>query len=48
MSRRQCGSPTAFANDVSYDDVFVGQLGTFLRPGDLVIGFKAQEAVRMY
>jgi D-sedoheptulose 7-phosphate isomerase len=32
-------SLTAFANDVSYDEVFVGQLGTFLRPGDLVIGF---------
>ena len=32
-------SLTAFANDVSYDDVFVGQLGTVLRPGDLVIGF---------
>jgi len=32
-------SLTAFANDVSYEDVFVGQLTTFLRDGDLVIGF---------
>lgn len=32
-------SLTAFANDVSYDEVFVGQLETFLRPDDLVIGF---------
>jgi D-sedoheptulose 7-phosphate isomerase len=32
-------SLTAFANDVSYEDVFVGQLTTFLREGDLVMGF---------
>ena len=32
-------SLTAFANDVDYDEVFVGQLETFLRPGDLVVGF---------
>ena len=32
-------SLTAFANDASFDQVFVGQLETFLRPGDLVIGF---------
>ena len=32
-------SLTAFANDVSYEDVFVGQLTTFLRDEDLVIGF---------
>ena len=32
-------SLTAFANDVEYDEVFVGQLETFLRPGDLVVGF---------
>jgi D-sedoheptulose 7-phosphate isomerase len=29
---------TAYANDVSYDDVFVEPLKNFLRPGDLVIG----------
>ena len=29
----------AFANDVSYDSIFVGQLQNFLKPGDLVIGF---------
>ncbi|HZP01597.1 MAG TPA: SIS domain-containing protein [Terriglobia bacterium] len=29
---------TAYANDVSYEDVFVEQLKNFLRPGDLVIG----------
>lgn len=28
----------AYANDVSYDDVFVEQLKNFLEPGDLVIG----------
>ena len=28
---------TAYANDVSYVDVFVEQLKNFLRPGDLVI-----------
>ncbi len=28
----------AFANDVSYDDIFVEQLRSALRPGDLVIG----------
>ena len=30
---------TAFANDNGYDQVFVGTLGSFLRNGDLVIGF---------
>ncbi len=29
---------TAYANDVSYEDVFVEQLRNFLEPGDLVIG----------
>jgi D-sedoheptulose 7-phosphate isomerase len=29
---------TAYANDVSYEDVFVEQLKNFLRPGDLVVG----------
>jgi phosphoglycolate phosphatase-like HAD superfamily hydrolase len=29
---------TAYANDVSYDDVYVEQLRNFLEPGDLVIG----------
>ncbi len=29
---------TAYANDVSYDDVFVEQLKNFLHPGDLVVG----------
>ena len=28
----------AYANDVSYDEVFVEQLKNFVRPGDLVIG----------
>ena len=30
---------TAFANDHGYDQVFVGTLGSFLRSGDLVVGF---------
>lgn len=29
----------AYANDVSYGDVFVEQLENFLEPGDLVMGF---------
>jgi D-sedoheptulose 7-phosphate isomerase len=29
---------TALANDYSYEDVFVGQLQNYARPGDLVIG----------
>lgn len=29
---------TAFANDLSYDDIFVQQLHTLVRPGDIVIG----------
>lgn len=29
----------AYANDVSYEDVFVEQLKNFLQPGDLVIAF---------
>ena len=32
-------SLTAWANDADYEHVFVGQLSTFLRDGDLVIGF---------
>lgn len=32
------GLVTAFANDVSYDEVFAGQLKAILAPGDLVIG----------
>jgi len=32
------GMITAFANDVSYDEIFVGQLRSVLDPGDLVIG----------
>jgi len=32
-------SLTAWANDTDYGNVFVGQLSTFLREGDLVIGF---------
>lgn len=28
----------AYANDVSYDDVFIEQLKNFMQPGDLVIG----------
>ncbi len=29
---------TAWANDTAYDNLFCGQLGCLLRPGDLVIG----------
>ncbi len=29
---------TAYANDVSYEDIFVEQLRNFLRPADLVVG----------
>ena len=29
---------TAYANDVSYEDVFLEPLKNFLRPGDLVVG----------
>ena len=32
-------SLTAWANDTDYENVFVGQLSTFLRDGDLVVGF---------
>ncbi len=32
-------SLTAWANDTDYTNVFVGQLSTFLRPGDLVVGY---------
>lgn len=32
------GLITAFANDVSYDDVFVEQLKSTMRPGDVVMG----------
>jgi D-sedoheptulose 7-phosphate isomerase len=31
------GMVTAFANDVSFDEIFVGQLRAILEPGDLVI-----------
>ena len=30
---------TAWANDTDFENVFVGQLSTFLTPGDVVIGF---------
>ncbi|MDP7002665.1 MAG: SIS domain-containing protein [Candidatus Thalassarchaeaceae archaeon] len=32
-------SLTAWANDSDYENVFVGQLSTFLKEGDLVVGF---------
>ncbi len=32
-------SVTAWANDTNYDHVFVGQLETFLREGDLIIAY---------
>jgi len=32
-------SLTAWANDTAYSNVFVGQLSTFLSPGDLVVGY---------
>ncbi|MEC7704357.1 MAG: SIS domain-containing protein [Candidatus Thermoplasmatota archaeon] len=32
-------SLTAWANDTSYANVFVGQLKTWLKPGDIVIGY---------
>ena len=32
---------TAYANDVSYEDVFVEQLKNFLRPSDVVVGISA-------
>jgi len=32
-------SLTAWANDTDYGNVFVGQLSTFIKPGDLVVGF---------
>lgn len=28
---------TAYANDLSYEDIFIGQLRNFLNPGDLII-----------
>ena len=34
-------SVLAYANDVSYDDVFVEQLKNFIDPGDVVIGISA-------
>ena len=30
---------TAWANDTDYENIFKGQLKTFLRPGDLVVGY---------
>ena len=30
---------TAWANDTEYENVFKGQLETFLRPGDIVLGY---------
>ncbi|HJM13398.1 MAG TPA: SIS domain-containing protein [Candidatus Thalassarchaeaceae archaeon] len=32
-------SLTAWANDTEYQNVFAGQLSTFLRDGDIVVGF---------
>jgi D-sedoheptulose 7-phosphate isomerase len=32
------GSITAYANDVSYEDIFIEQLKNFLQKGDVVIG----------
>ena len=32
-------SLTAWANDTDFENVFVGQLSTFIKPGDLVVGF---------
>lgn len=32
-------SLTAWANDTSYSNIFVGQLQTWLEPGDLVVGY---------
>ena len=32
-------SVTAFGNDTSYDNIFKGQLETFLEPGDIIIGY---------
>jgi len=32
-------SLTAWANDTDYENAFVGQLSTFIRRGDLVVGF---------
>ena len=32
---------TAIANDISYDDVFVYQLRTLARPGDLLVSYSA-------
>ena len=34
----QLATITAYANDVSYDSVFVEQLRNFAQPGDLVMG----------
>ena len=31
----------AYANDISYEDIFVGQLKNFLQEGDLVIGISS-------
>ena len=30
---------TAWANDTDFENIFVGQLSTFVNPGDVVIGF---------
>jgi D-sedoheptulose 7-phosphate isomerase len=35
------GMVTAFANDVSFEEIFAGQLRAILEPGDLVIGVSA-------
>jgi D-sedoheptulose 7-phosphate isomerase len=32
-------SLTAWANDTDYENIFVGQLSTFINPGDVVIGY---------
>jgi D-sedoheptulose 7-phosphate isomerase len=37
---------SAWANDVGYDDVFVGQLRSHLRPGDVIIAISASGNAR--
>jgi D-sedoheptulose 7-phosphate isomerase len=40
------GMVTAFANDVSFDEIFAGQLRAILEPGDLVIAISSSGASR--
>jgi D-sedoheptulose 7-phosphate isomerase len=40
------GLVTAFANDVAFEDVFVGQLKAILEPGDLVIAISGSGTSR--